>query len=253
MDKISFKNAKDQFSKRAFIGVLIAIIICWIMRSFGIAYFHLDLENKLFNDISNFIKNNNLTNIYYSITLSIQVYLLYCAVYGAKNKNAMIYCLILVPFNILIRRLTSIYEVELGNLAAVIELVYLVLVTSKFNWKKMLVSLVTNVFIIIYQIICLFTRSLELQAHTFNLVAELILSFDLYLLLILLREVAIMNGGTWFFFGFTAWIYAVAGFFVGLFTFNHPIKKAKEYYAKGKAKEDARKTEKANKKLERAK
>ena len=62
-----------------------------------------------------------------------------------------------------------------------------------------------------------------------------------------------MNGGTWFFFGFTAWIYAVAGFFVGLFTFNHPIKKAKEYYAKGKAKEDARKTEKANKKLERAK
>ena len=57
-----------------------------------------------------------------------------------------------------------------------------------------------------------------------------------------------MDGGTWIIFGFTAWLYAVAGFIVGLFKL-HPIKTAKEYYAKGKAKEDARKTKKANKKV----
>ena len=51
------------------------------------------------------------------------------------------------------------------------------------------------------------------------------------------------NDGTWIFIGFTAWIYAVAGFIVGLFKL-HPIRTAKEYYERGKAKEDVRKAKK---------
>jgi hypothetical protein len=52
------------------------------------------------------------------------------------------------------------------------------------------------------------------------------------------------NDETLLFFGLTAWLYRVAGFIVGLFTF-HPIKKSREWYEKGKAKEDARKAKKA--------
>lgn len=244
--RLTFKDAKEKISKRAFIGCIFALIVCWFMKLFGITHFNLDLNNKLFNDISNFICEKNLVNLYYTITLSIQVYLLYCIVNRDKGKKAILYCLLLVPLNVFVRIMTSIYAIELGNWAGLIEIGYLVLVSSKFNYKRFLRGLFVVVFMVIYQGISVNLRNYEIKVHTYSLIVELILSIDLYILLILHREVALMNGGTWVIFGFTAWLYAVAGFIIGLFTL-HPIAKAKEYYAKGKAKEDARKTKKAHK------
>ena len=249
---ITFKEAEEKFSKRAFIGCILALIVCWFMKLFGITHFNLDLNNKLFNDISNFISNNNLTNIYYTITLSIQVYLLYCIVNRDKGKKAILYCLALIPLNILVRVMTSIYEIELGNMAILIEFCYLMLVSSKFKFNKLLRAIFIIGFLLMYEALSITLRDYQIKAHTYSLIAELILSIDLYILLLLHREVSFMNGGTWLIFGFTAWLYAVAGFIVGIFK-GHPIKTAKEYYAKGKAKEDARKTEKAHKKLAKQK
>jgi hypothetical protein len=248
MQKITFKEAKEKFSKRAFWGCLLALAVCWFMKLFGITHFNLDLENKFFNQVNDFMNNYSLTNIYYTITLSIQVYLLYCIVNRTKGKKAMLYCLMLVPFNVLVRVMTSKYELQLGNWAIWIEFVYMILVTSRFKYKKFPRAIFVNLFIILYQALSVMLRDYQIRSHQYGFLASQILSIDLYILLILHREVSFMNDGTWFIFGFTAWIYAVAGFFVGLFT-GHPIKKAKEYYAKGKAKEDARKTEKTIKKV----
>lgn len=250
--KVSFKEIKETFSKRAFFGCLLALAICWFMKLFGITHFNLDLDNKLFLGINDFMTTYNLTNIYYTLTLSIQVYLLYCIVNITKGKKAMLYSLAIVPLNVLVRVMTSRYELLLGNWAGLIEILYLVLITTKCNYKKFLRGLFVVMFMVIYQGLSVLLRDYEIKVHTYNLITELILSIDLYILLILHREVSFMNGGTWVIFGFTAWIYSVAGFIVGIFT-GHPIKKAKEYYAKGKAKEDARKTKKANRKLATAK
>jgi hypothetical protein len=250
--KVSFKEIKETFSKRAFFGCLLALAICWFMKLFGITHFNLDLDNKLFLGINDFMTTYNLTNIYYTLTLSIQVYLLYCIVNRTKGKKAILYSLAIVPLNVLVRVMTSRYELLLGNWAILIEFVYLMLVASKFNYKRFLRAIFVIGFLLLYQALSIMLRDYEIKAHTYSLIAELILSIDLYILLLLHREVSFMNGGTWLIFGFTAWIYSVAGFIVGIFT-RHPIKKAKEYYAKGKAKEDARKTKKANRKLATAK
>lgn len=250
--KVSFKEIKETFSKRAFFGCLLALAICWFMKLFGITHFNLDLDNKLFLGINGFMTTYNLTNIYYTLTLSIQVYLLYCIVNRTKGKKAILYSLAIVPLNVLVRVMTSRYELLLGNWAILIEFVYLMLVASKFNYKRFLRAIFVIGFLLLYQALSIMLRDYEIKAHTYSLIAELILSIDLYILLLLHREVSFMNGGTWLIFGFTAWIYSVAGFIVGIFT-GHPIKKAKEYYAKGKAKEDARKTKKANRKLATAK
>lgn len=249
---ITFKEVKEQFSKRAFIGCLLALIVCWFMKLFGITHFNLDLDNKVFNDISNFITNNKLTNIYYTITLSIQVYLLYCIVNRSKGKKAILYCLALVPLNVLVRVINTEIKQYIGGIVSIIEIVYLVLITSEFKFKKIGRGFIVILFFTLYQFLSLLVRDLEIKTHSYNLITELILSLDLYILLILHREVSFMDGGTWIIFGFTAWLYAVAGFVIGLFTL-HPIAKAKEYYAKGKAKEDARKTKKAHQKLAKQK
>jgi hypothetical protein len=151
----------------------------------------------------------------------------------------------LIPFNVLVRWLTSLYEVELGNVAVIIELIYMCLITSRFKLKRLPRALFVNICIIIYQIISLQIRDLGLHAHTYGFMASQILSIDLYILLFLHREVSLMNDGTWFFFGPTKWLYTVVGFIIGIFTFKNPIKKAKEWAAKGQAKEDARKAKRA--------
>jgi hypothetical protein len=250
--KVSFKEIKETFSKRAFFGCLLALAICWFMKLFGITHFNLDLENKLFLGINDFMTTYNLTNIYYTLTLSIQVYLLYCIVNRTKGKKAILYSLAIVPLNVLVRVMTSRYELLLGNWAILIEFVYLMLVASKFNYKRFLRAIFVIGFLLLYQALSVMLRDYEIKSHQYGFIVSQILSIDLYILLLLHREVSFMNDGTWLIFGFTAWIYSVAGFIVGIFT-GHPIKKAKEYYAKGKAKEDARKTKKANRKLATAK
>ena len=238
---------KDKFSRSAFICCIITLLLHWFLKLYGFTHFALDLENPFFTDLNNFISRYNLTNIYYTLTLSFQVYLLYQIVNRSKSKKCLPYILILIPFNVLVRWLTSLYEVELGNVAAVIEIIYLILVTAKFKLKKIPRALFVILFLTVYQALSLFIRDLELQAHTHGFMASQILSIDLYILLFLHREVSLMNDGTWIFFGPTKWLYTVIGFIIGVFTFKNPIKKAKEWAAKAEAKENARKAKRASK------
>ena len=245
--RLSFKEAKNIFIKRSFILSIIAIIICWFMKLIGFDLFQLDLNNKFFNDMSNFFDNNYwLKQVYYSLTLYLQVLLMTCITQKDKIKNTYKYVLITIPIIIFIRIITSIFENKLGNISIIIEFIITILIISKFKIKKIPRGIFICIISILYQIISLQTRNLNLKAHTYNFVASQILSIDYYILLYLHKEVSIMNDGTLFFFGLTSWIYYVSGFIVGLFTL-HPIKKAKEYYAKGKAKEDARKAKKSSK------
>ena len=248
MEKLTFKEAKEKFSKRAFWGCLLALAICWFMKLFGISYFNLDLNNKAFNTASNFISSNGVTNIYYTITLMMQFWLLYCIVHRERfSKKSFLYILLMTLPSVAVRVTNTNIKPYVGNLVILIEFIYMIFATAKFKLKKVPRAIFINAFIIVYEALSVLLRDYEIKAHTYNLIAELILSIYLYILLILHREVSLMDGGTWFIFGFTAWLYAVAGFIVGLFKL-HPIRTAKEYYAKGKAKEDARKTEKANRK-----
>lgn len=253
MEKKRLKEAKNVFIKRSFVLGIIAILICWFMKLIGFDIFGLDLNNKFFNDLDKLMSNKEwLKQIYFTITLLLQVGLLTCIVNNIKFKEVILYLLITSPITILLRVLTSVFVNELGNVASIIEIIYLIVITSRFKINKLVRSLFIILFTTIYQLISINTRSLELKAHELGFVATQILYIDYYLLLYLHKEVSLMNDGTFIFFGLTAWLYAVAGFIVGLFTL-HPIKKAKEYYAKGKEKEDARKTKKKTTKTAKAK
>jgi hypothetical protein len=246
-ERMPIKEAKKKFIKRSFYCGVVAILVCWFMKLFGFDYFGLDLDNKFFNDLDNFMSNNYYAKqIYYSCTLFLQMIFLNAITQNDTVKNTWKYTLFTLPIIIILRVITSIYEVEFGNMAVIIELFITIFVVSKFNLKKIPRGILVCVISIIYQAISMNMRSLELKAHTNGFMISQILSIDYYILLYLHKEVTIMNDGTLFFFGFTSWLYRVAGFIVGLFTF-HPIKKSREWYEKGKAKEDARKAKKATK------
>lgn len=253
MNKKRLKEALQIFLKRSFIIGIIAICVCWFMKLIGFDIFGLDLNNRFFRDFDEIMTNNGwLKQIYFTITLLLQVGLITCIVNRMKFRDVIKYLLITSPITIAVRLLTSAFNSELGSLLPIIEMIYLVAITSKFNIRKIPRAIFVVLFTTVYQVVSIQTRSLNLKAHRLGFIASQILYIDYYLLLYLHKEVSIMDDGTFIFFGLTAWIYAVAGFIVGIFTL-HPIAKAKEYYAKGKAKEDARKTKKTSKKSAKAK
>jgi hypothetical protein len=249
-NRLPLKEAKKKFIKSSFYCGILAILACWFMKLFGFDYFGLDLDNKFFNDLDNFLSLHYLIKqIYCAVMLTIQLYWLTCIVQKEQGKNIWKHVIMFIPLTILVKVCTTIFSSKLGNLTVLVELLYTIIVVSKFKKNKILKSLFINIFIIIYQIISLNMRSLQLKTYTNGFMVTQILTIDFYLLLYLHKEmeVNIMGDSTWFFFGITAWLYFLAGFIIGIFKL-HPIKTAKEWYAIGKEKENARKTKRELKK-----
>lgn len=246
-EKMPIKEAKKKFIKRSFYCSLIAVLIFWFMKMFGIDIFELDLDNKFFNDLDLFFKNHLwIKEIYSTLTLNIQLYLMTCIVNRKSGKEVLLFILKILPFTIIYKVIITYFIGYLGNYSLIFDILYLVIMTSMLHIKKMPRAIFVVLFLLGYQIISSLTRSLKIKSHQYGFVATQILSIDVYLLLNLHKEVSKMGDGTWLLFGFTAWIYRVAGFIVGIFT-GHPIKKSREWYEKGKAKEDARKAKKQTK------
>lgn len=248
MKKDRLKEAFKKFIEQAYKYCILGLFVCWFMKLFGIDWFGLDLNNKLFQDLDNLFANHLwLKQVYYCFTLMFQTYLLYCIVYNKEEtKKSVLYILLITPICILTRVLTSKGNI-LYNYSMIVEILFTLCVITKLNFRKIPKSILVILLNILYQMISLNTRSLNLKTHSYGFIGSQILSIDLYLLLYLSKEVARMDDGTWFFFGLTAWIYGVAGAIVGIFKL-HPIRTAKEWYARGKEKENARKTEKELKK-----
>lgn len=250
MKKDRLKEAFSKFIEQTYKYCIFGIFVCWFMKLFGIDWFGLDLDNKFFRDLDLLFKNNIwIKEIYSTVTLNVILYFLTCSVTRKQGKEVWIYLLKLLPLTIVYKVITTQFLDVLGNLSALLDILYLVFSTSMFNFRKYFKALVQVFAYTLYQFISLQTRSLELQAHSYGFIATQLLSIDLYLMLYLHKEVEVrrMGDGTWVFFGLTAWIYGVAGAIVGIFK-AHPIKTAKEWYARGKEKENARKTEKELKK-----
>ena len=205
MRRLSIKEALHKYARAGFICGVIAVLLCWFMKSFGLDYFELDLDNKFFNDLDAlFTKYYLLKQIYFTLTLLLQVYLVTCIVQEQSGKKIWKYLLLTSPLTIGVRILTSVFVNELGNMAVLVELLYMLLITSKFNIKLICRALLINIVSILYQYISINTRSLELKAHELGFVATQILYIDYYILLYLHKEVCLMNDGTFFFFGLTA-------------------------------------------------
>ena len=241
-ERMPIKEAKKKFIKRSFYCGVVAILVCWFMKLFGFDYFGLDLDNKFFNDLDMFLDKFYLKHLFSLLILNIQLYLMCCAVNKEDGKPTLIYILKCLPLTIIARLITTHIG---GNLSNMLEMIFVITILSKFKIKKILKSILVVFVSVLYQAISLNTRSLNLQSHSYTYVASMILTLDYTILLYLHKEmeVNIMGDTSWFFFGFTEWLYKVAGFIVGLFKFK-PIKTARKWGEIGKAKEDAKRAKK---------
>lgn len=247
-DTLPLKEAKKKFIKSSFYCGILAILVCWFMKLFGFDYFGLDLDNKFFNDLDIFLGKYYLKDVFIIFMLNLQLYFMTCIVHKEQGKRILIYLLKCLPLTII----TRFISVRVGgSTSSLIEMLFLVVVLSKFKLKYIFRSIIVVLINTLYQAISLSMRSLEIKSHEYTYLVFLIFSIDYLILLYLHKEVTIMgNDGTWIFLGLTAWLYWLAGFIVGIFKL-HPIKTARAWYEIGKEKENARKTKRELKKSQK--
>lgn len=243
-DTLPLKEAKKKFIKRSFYCGIVAVFILWFMKLFGFDYFGLDLDNKFFNDLDIFLGKYYLKDIFSTIMLNFELYLMCSIVWKKDGKEPFVYILKFLPITIIVRLISMKIG---GSISSLLEIIFLIVVLSRLKVKNVPKSILVVLFNTLYQAISLNMRSLEIKSHEYTYLVFLIFSIDYLILLYLHKEVTIMGDGTWIFLGLTAWLYWLAGFIVGIFKL-HPIRTAKEWYEIGKEKENARKTKRELKK-----
>lgn len=192
-----FKDYK-KYLTTSFKVYLFVLVIIFILKIVGFNYFGFDVNNPTIIKISNFITNNHLENIYYSITTYLYTYLLISLVTRDNSTKLKIYSIFSTAILIAIKFL----ETKIGNTAIItlIDLVYFILeclIYVRFKNFKTIMKNILKVFIvnIAFQVLSLYLRNINYYNVHLPFVIYSLLDLDYIIMLFLYQNFLISRGG----------------------------------------------------------
>ena len=191
------KKNIDKFLKQSIETYVFLLIIIFIIKLLGGNYFAISFNNKQLVIISDFITKYKLENIWYAITLYINIYIT-MAITCSDNSNKMKkYSLKILPIAILLQILKTIYNNPF--LFVLIDLIYLFICSAiylkgKISKTNILNYIVYMVLLNIVQLISIFTRCVTITNKN-NFFTYCILNIDFILMLIIIYKYYFMKGG----------------------------------------------------------
>lgn len=174
---------------------LFVLVIVFILKVVGLDYFGLDLNNPTLIKISNYLSSNRIGDVYYFITLYLQLYFYLCLV--CKKRKLYIYALIGTiinyAFQLLVQPTLEGAEGIYFILCFLITIIMPIIINKKFQIKRQLLYIVL---INIYQLICLGIRNIGINSNYDNFLIDSLLNIDQLLLLAITYNIYFMKGGT---------------------------------------------------------
>lgn len=191
----------DKLLSRTLFTYFIILFAVFALKLFGLNYFELDMNNKIINNINDFILYWKLENVWYAITLYVNGYIIMsitCNDNSAKMKKFVLCCM---PLFILVQYLKSVMD---GNLIFVlIDLLYLFILSICYiifvKKEKIYKNNVTNylfftIVIILFQAISMITRNVP-NILLGNFIVSTIMSFDYIILIVITYKLYFIKGG----------------------------------------------------------
>ena len=178
-------------SLKVYIFVLAIIVI---LKLIGLDYFGIDISNKKFIDLSNFLVETHLADLINCIIIYIQFYFYLCIV--CNKKKLYFYAFIGAFINIASQVILMHYE-SMGFIyyiiSCVVSIILPIIVNKKFFIKK---QIQYSILITIYQMISLIIRNVNIKYEYGNFIVDSILNIDQLLMLAINYNVYFMEGGT---------------------------------------------------------
>lgn len=179
---------------------LFVLVITFIMKLVGLDYFGLDLNNPMLLELNKFVGKFYLENVWYAITLFLNVYITISLTCNVNNKSIKKYCLLLMPLIILIQYSKN----YTGFFAIIIDYAYLFIISliylkfkkikiNKYHSFNYLVIMLINTFV---QMFSMIIRNQELSKVTNNFCVNVLLNIDYFIIIIIIHKMYFLKGGT---------------------------------------------------------
>lgn len=199
------KKDLDKLISRTLFTYFSILFIVVILKLFGINYFGLDMNNKIINNINDFILKWKLENIWYSITLFINTYVIFAITCNDNSNRMKIFTLITMPINMLMQIIKTKYNIPLILMCTdILYLIMLIICYIKLIKKEKIYKynirnyFVFSIITIIFQFASVGIRSLTIQTQSLqenNFVVNIIINFDYFALMIFTYKLYFMKGG----------------------------------------------------------
>lgn len=190
------ENVKKILS-RTIITYTFLLLIVFILKLVGFNRFGIDLNNPVILKLNEIISKYNLENVWYAITLYINVYIVMAITCNDNSRKMKLYTLICMPLCIFIQ-----CSKTQNFISIIIDFIYvfiLSLIYKKFKFKKenYLNYIIYFVFLnSFFQSISLITRNIDVTIRLQdNFVAATIMTIDYILISIMFYKFYFLKGG----------------------------------------------------------
>lgn len=190
------KETINKILARTLITYTFLLFIIFILKVVGFDYFGLDLNNPTITRLNKIILKYGLENIWYTFTLYINFNVIVGITCNDNSKQMKKYALLCMPICILLQNIK-----DSSLVFVVVDFTYLLLLSliyKKFKFKKENYSnyLFITIFMILFQVISLYTRNVNIEVKIDNFILTSIISLDYILLSIIFEKLYFMKGGS---------------------------------------------------------
>lgn len=193
------KKDLDKLFSKSIETYYFLLLIVVIIKVLGGNYFEIVYTNKTINMINNFIMYWRLENVWYAITLYINVYITISLTCNDNSKRMKKYRIIALIISIILQILKE--NINIPPLFVCIDMIYLFILSLIYLklFKQITKSNIKNywvymLFLNIIQLISIFIRNVEITNEN-NFIAYFILNLDYLIVLIILYKIYFTKGG----------------------------------------------------------
>lgn len=194
------KKDLDKLFSKSIQTYYFLLLIIVIIKLLGGNYFEIVYTNKTINIINDFIMKWKLENIWYAITLYVNVYIVISITCNDNSKRLKIYNLLCMPFVIFLQTM----KLKIGVIGIVTDFLYMFVlsviylkITKTPITKNTVFNYLTITFLnLVFQFISMVTRNQNLLRVTDNFYITFILNIDYFLIIIILYKLYFKKGGT---------------------------------------------------------
>ena len=187
------KKDLDKLFSKSIETYYFLLLIVVIIKVLGGNYFEIVYTNKTINMINNFIMYWRLENVWYAITLYINVYITISLTCNDNSKRMKKYRIIALIISIILQILKE--NINIPPLFVCIDMIYLFILSLIYLklFKQITKSNIKNywvymLFLNIIQLISIFIRNVEITNEN-NFIAYFILNLDYLIVLIILYKI----------------------------------------------------------------
>ena len=193
------KKDLDKLFSKSIQTYYFLLLIVVIIKLLGGNYFAIVYTNRTVNIINDFITTWKLENIWYAITLYVNVYIVASFTTNINNKplkKYIAYCLpIIILFQYIKGKIGAIGLILDYTYLVILPLIYLKIKKIKITKENIFNYITIMIIVTITQIVSMLTRDRHLNNVANGLYANIILNLDYFLILLIVHKLYFYKGG----------------------------------------------------------